>query len=43
MGDNEERWFMWYSGRKDGQPSAVDLVAPSSGSMGEEWGGGDEE
>eukprot|EP00983_Pelagomonas_calceolata_P071898 1151445-Pelagomonas_calceolata.AAC.4 len=34
VGDNEERWYMWYSGRKVGAP-AMDLIAPSSGSLGE--------
>ncbi|KAJ9534567.1 hypothetical protein QJQ45_022078 [Haematococcus lacustris] len=33
VGDNEERWFMWYGGRAAGAPS-VDLVSPSSGSTG---------
>ncbi|KAF5843522.1 glycosyl hydrolase [Dunaliella salina] len=33
VGDNEERWYMWYSGRRKGAP-AMDLIAPSSGSLG---------
>ena len=33
MGDNEERWFMWYSGRGSGDPS-LDAIAPAAGSIG---------
>jgi len=34
VGDNEERWFMWYSGRSVTGPGPVDLVAAGAGSMG---------
>ncbi|EFJ53217.1 hypothetical protein VOLCADRAFT_86273 [Volvox carteri f. nagariensis] len=36
VGDNEQRWFMWYSGRRSDSPAAagVDVLAPSSGSIG---------
>lgn len=33
LGDNEQRWYMWYSGRSEACPS-VDDVFPSSGSVG---------
>lgn len=33
LGDNEQRWFMWYSGRS-GQCHDIDDVFPSSGSIG---------
>lgn len=36
VGDNEDRWCMWYSGRKEGA-LALDAIAPSSGSLGA-WG-----
>ncbi|KXZ52088.1 hypothetical protein GPECTOR_10g1111 [Gonium pectorale] len=36
VGDDEQRWFMWYSGRKADSPAAggVDAAAPSSGLTG---------
>ncbi|KAG2502055.1 hypothetical protein HYH03_000549 [Edaphochlamys debaryana] len=38
LGDDEQRWVMWYSGRKADSPAGanggVDAVAPSSGSVG---------
>ncbi|KAG2445313.1 hypothetical protein HYH02_008779 [Chlamydomonas schloesseri] len=36
VGDDEQRWFMWYSGRRADSPAAggVDAIAPSSGSVG---------
>ncbi|GLC40941.1 hypothetical protein PLESTB_000964300 [Pleodorina starrii] len=36
VGDDEQRWFMWYSGRRADSPAAggVDALAPSSGSIG---------
>ncbi|GLI70313.1 hypothetical protein VaNZ11_015267, partial [Volvox africanus] len=37
VGDNEQRWFMWYSGRRSDSPAAaagVDALVPSSGSIG---------
>ncbi|MEW5306690.1 MAG: hypothetical protein WDW36_009139 [Sanguina aurantia] len=33
MGDDEQRWFMWYSGRAVGAP-ALDAVVQSSGTVG---------
>lgn len=34
LGDNEQRWFMWYSGNNTaGRP--IDAVTPSSGSTGD--------
>lgn len=33
VGDNEQRWFMWYNGR-NAKAHTLDLVAPSSGSIG---------
>lgn len=33
VGDNEQRWYMWYSGR-GASSHAVDLAAASSGSIG---------
>ncbi|KAK9805256.1 hypothetical protein WJX72_009116 [[Myrmecia] bisecta] len=33
LGDNEQRWYMWYSGRGREAPS-LDPVAPASGSAG---------
>lgn len=37
VGDDEQRWYMWYSGRRADSPAAggVDALAPSSGSVGE--------
>ncbi|KAG2439414.1 hypothetical protein HXX76_004771 [Chlamydomonas incerta] len=36
VGDDEQRWYMWYSGRREDSPAAggVDALAPSSGSVG---------
>lgn len=34
MGDNEERWFMWYSGRGPADAAACDGFAPGSGTVG---------
>ncbi|GIL85766.1 hypothetical protein Vretimale_13208 [Volvox reticuliferus] len=36
VGDNEQRWLMWYSGRRSDSPATagVDALAPSSGSIG---------
>lgn len=33
FGDNEQRWFMWFSGNNTGG-RAIDAVSPSSGSTG---------
>jgi hypothetical protein len=33
VGDNEERWFMWYSGRSAGCPG-LDATTPAAGSIG---------
>lgn len=33
VGDNEDRWFMWYSGRGAGD-AGMDAVAPAAGSIG---------
>ena len=33
MGDNEQRWFMWYSGRGAGSPD-MDALLHASGSVG---------
>ena len=33
VGDNEQRWFMWYSGRGAGSPD-LDALLPASGSVG---------
>ena len=36
VGDDEERWSMWYSGRGAEQPAlpGLDAITPSSGSLG---------
>lgn len=34
LGDNEQRWFMWYSGRSTDCPDHLDGLFPSTGSMG---------
>ena len=36
VGDNEERWFMWYNGRSAACPS-LDAVMPAAGSIGMSW------
>lgn len=36
LGDDEQRWFMWYTGRSEACQS-MDDVFPSSGSIGERW------
>ncbi len=33
VGDNEQRWFMWYSGRGAGSPD-LDALLHASGSVG---------
>ena len=33
VGDNEDRWFMWYSGRGRGD-AGMDAIAPAAGSIG---------
>lgn len=33
VGDNEQRWFMWHSGRGAGSPD-LDALLPASGSVG---------
>lgn len=34
MGDNEQRWYMWYSG-SSAPPAGLAGVAPAAGSVGE--------
>jgi hypothetical protein len=33
LGDNEQRWYMWYTGRSAACPD-LDAIFPSSGSVG---------
>jgi hypothetical protein len=36
VGDNEQRWFMWYSGRTEGGHE-LDALTPASGKIGACW------
>ena len=36
LGDNEQRWYLWYTGRSSACRD-MDAVFPSSGSVGERW------